>query len=107
MTINRFSHFHHSFLTIFVASKLNKGMKKNLIITLLFILTYGSANSQSFLGVRSSFNISSLTTREAKSRPGFNLGVMYSTPISHSWHFQPALLYNLSGSKSATNFKPH
>lgn len=82
-------------------------MKKNLIITLLFILTYGSANSQSFLGVRSSFNISSLTTREAKSRPGFNLGVMYSTPISHSWHFQPALLYNLSGSKSATNFKPH
>lgn len=81
-------------------------MKKILIITLLCFLTYGSASSQSTWGIRSSFNVSSLSTSEAKSRPGFNIGVMYSTHLTDSWYFQPAILYNLSGSKSAKKFKP-
>lgn len=81
-------------------------MKKTLIIILLSVLTYGSANSQSYLGFRGSFNISSLSTGSAKSRPGFSVGAMYSTHLSDYWYFQPAILYNLAGSKSINKFKP-
>ncbi|MBF0574814.1 outer membrane beta-barrel protein [Dysgonomonas sp. GY617] len=81
-------------------------MKKAIIIILLSVLTYGSANSQSFLGVRGSFNVSSLSTGSSKSRPGFSVGAMYSTQVSDYWYFQPALLYNLEGSKSVRGFKP-
>lgn len=81
-------------------------MKKTLIIILLSVLTYGSASSQSYLGFRGSFNISSLSTGSAKSRPGFSVGAMYSKQFSDYWYFQPALLYNLAGTQSVQGYKP-
>lgn len=81
-------------------------MKKNLLITLLIFLTYGTASSQSYLGFKGSFNISSLSTGSASSRPGFSVGAMFVTHISDQWTFEPAILYNLSGAKSREDYKP-
>ncbi|PXV68960.1 outer membrane protein with beta-barrel domain [Dysgonomonas alginatilytica] len=81
-------------------------MKKAIIIILLTVLTFGSAHSQYRLGFRGSFNISSLSTGSSKSRAGFSAGAMYSKEIADHWYFQPALLYNLEGSKSVSRFKP-
>lgn len=81
-------------------------MKQAIIILLLSVLTYGSANSQSYLGMRGSFNISSLSTGSSKSRPGFSVGAMYSTQLNDNWYFQPALLYNLEGSRSVNGANP-
>lgn len=81
-------------------------MKQAIIILLLSVLTYGNANSQSAIGMRGSFNVSSLSTGSSKSRPGFSVGAMYSKEIADNWYFQPALLYNLQGSRSVSRFKP-
>ena len=80
-------------------------MNKTLIIIALTVLTYTNINSQSLLGIRGSFNASSLSSNGAINRPGFNIGAMYSTQLSDSWHFQPALLYNFSSIRSADEFK--
>lgn len=81
-------------------------MKKTIIIILLSVLTFGTIHSQSYLGVRGSFDITSLSTGSAKTRPGFSVGAMYSTQLSDNWYFQPALLYNMFSTKSVENYKP-
>lgn len=81
-------------------------MRKNVLIILLIILTYGTASSQSLLGIKGSFNTSSLTTGSAINRAGFSIGAMYSTEMADFWYFQPSLLYTLSGTKSKSGHKP-
>jgi len=58
------------------------------------------------MAIKGDFNISSISSSHAKSRPGFSVGALFSTPISDSWNFQPSLLFSLTGTKSSKNHKP-
>ncbi|MEN9919363.1 MAG: hypothetical protein RL662_1799 [Bacteroidota bacterium] len=81
-------------------------MKTRVFVILLsfFVMPiYG----QSMLGVRGAFNMSSLTTGEVMTKLGFNLGSIYSMPITDQWYFQPSLLVSLNGSKSISPSNPH
>lgn len=81
-------------------------MKKTLLFILLSVLTYSNVNSQSYIGIRASFNSTSLTTSNVSIRPAFSVGAMYRTEISDDWNFEPAILYSLSGVKSSSGYKP-
>lgn len=70
------------------------------ILTLILVLSFHCGYSQTMIGLRGGFNISSLSTGDAKSKMGFNVGGIYTTPISDRWHFQPSVLFSLNGVKS-------
>lgn len=80
---------------------LRKDKTYKVILAVLLSFTVFTSNAQSYLGFKGSFSISSLSTADAKSRPGFNVGAMYATHISDSWLFQPSLLFALDGVKAA------
>ncbi len=81
-------------------------MKKTIIVILLSVLAYSSASSQSYLGLRGSFDITSLSTGSARSRPGFSVGAIYSTRINDEWYFQPSALYSYTSVRSVSKYKP-
>lgn len=77
-----------------------------IIITVLLVFTVINTYSQSLLGFKGSFNISSMSSGDAKSRFGFDVGAMYSTYIAESWSFQPSLTLSLNGVKAADKYTP-
>lgn len=79
---------------------------KKVFIAILVSLMAISGYSQSYLGFKGSFGISTLTTGDVKSRPGFNAGVVLFTPISEKWYFQPNILLSLKGARAADNYEP-
>ncbi len=80
-------------------------MNRKLVILLLLVATFSfHISGQSQLGFRGSFSVSSLSSGDAKSRPGFNVGAILNTPLSDNWHFQPSLLFSLNGSKSSDRY---
>lgn len=81
-------------------------MKKAIIIILLSVLICSNADSQTNIGFRSSFNLSSLSTGSAMNRPGFSIGAMLSQEISDGWYFQPAIVYSFESNKPVKGFKP-
>ncbi|MDU1905452.1 MAG: porin family protein [Dysgonomonas sp.] len=76
-----------------------------LAVLLLFIGIYAYSQS-SMIGLRGSFNISSMSTGDAKSKMGFSVGGIYTTPLSDAWHFQPSLLFSLNGVRAADSYSP-
>lgn len=79
---------------------------KRIALMVLLSLVFGCMYSQTMIGVRGGFNISSMSTGEAKSKIGFNVGGIFTTPVSDRWHFQPSVLFSLNGVKSADNYSP-
>lgn len=71
-----------------------------ILLSISFISTYG----QSHLGIKGSYSFSSMGTSEAESRPGFDIGGFYSTPISEFWFFQPGIQFSLDGVKASDKF---
>lgn len=80
-------------------------MKKAVIVALILFFSY-NAHSQSYMGIKGSFHISTLTTGGAKSRPGFDIGAIYSTPVSDNWYLQPNILFSFNSTKSSGNYSP-
>lgn len=80
-------------------------MKKVFILILLSLICI-NGYSQTYLGLKGSFSISTLTTGASGSRPGFDIGAMMFTPISENWYFHPNILFSLNGAKSAENYNP-
>jgi len=89
-----------------IFAKDQKERMKKVIIILVISLICINGYSQSYLGLKGSFSISTLTTGNVGSRPGFDVGAIMFTPISDSWYFQPNLLLSLNGAKSAENYDP-
>lgn len=85
--------------------KFNDSMKKIIFSVLLSFVVFG-VYSQSQLGIKGAFSISSLSTGGAKSRPAFDIGIIYNTPISEKWYFQPNLLFTLTGAKASNRYRP-
>lgn len=81
-------------------------MKKSVLLLFVILLGYSITSAQTRLGLRGSGQITSLSTADAKSRFGFKVGGMLSTPLSDKLYFQPALLLSLDGSKAADKYKP-
>ncbi|HCO67231.1 MAG TPA: hypothetical protein DIT04_05675 [Dysgonomonas sp.] len=79
---------------------------KRVIVIILTSLIAINGYSQTYLGFKGAFSISSLTTGDAGSRPGFNVGAVLFTPVSESWYFNPNILFSLNGAKSAENYDP-
>lgn len=81
-------------------------MKKSVLLLFVILLGYNAVQAQTRLGIRGSGQVASLSTADAKSRFGFKVGGMLSTPVSDRIYFQPAILLSLDGSKAADKYKP-
>jgi len=83
-------------------------MNKIILSILISLLATCNLYSQTYLGFKGGLNISSLSTSQAKSRPGFHAGVLMNIPISESekWFFQPGLEFTMNGEKAADKYNP-
>lgn len=79
-----------------------------IFLSVLLSLTVCNVYSQTLLGFKGGLNVSSLSTSQAKSRPGFHAGALLSMPLSESskWFFQSGIEFTMNGEKSADKYDP-
>ncbi len=77
---------------------------KKLILSLLAIAAFGTANAQDMkFGVKAGANFSNFTgdADEGDGRTGFYIGGLVDFAVSEKFHVQPEVLYSMEGAKDA------